>query len=391
MDSTHISDLRLARFRATDAFDLVLFERLAFGEQAALADLRSDPSFYGVLKPRGADGLTVKAVDRDTALLWLTLKDAGELPSFVWAGDADVAAQGVRQLVLDGILEIELGTAFVSGPGAAAAFSTASASAPAGRIAAMSRAALAYAEQLEIDDLETLAGRLYQFGREPRTATWAAALPDAPAVLRYVGASGDTVLARDLAGEWRMSDASATGWLAWSRARAPASTLAADAPTYKLYVSPTAAHLPAAFAAVARLKPDEPRHFKVGADAVGVLRPDKLVLYFPTLEALHGSASELRRALGGVPGHGVPFSAEIAGDGLLSWGIDPPKAARRISWQEPESWRLWVVRRLAAAMIAARQSKPAGIGPAAFALERLRHEGVDVVGWTPSAALWQHP
>jgi hypothetical protein len=84
----------------------------------------------------------------------------------------------------------------------------------------------------------------------------------------------------------------------------------------------------------------------------------------------------------------VPFSAEITADGLLSWGMDPPGTQRVLAWQEPESWRLWVVRRLAAAMIAAQSDPGSTMTPAEFALERLRHEGVDVEGWTPAASIW---
>jgi hypothetical protein len=68
--------------------------------------------------------------------------------------------------------------------------------------------------------------------------------------------------------------------------------------------------------------------------------------------------------------------------------MDPPQSERLLSWQEPESWRLWIVRRLAAAMIAAQNDPGAGMAAGQFALERLRHEGVDVEKWTPSISIW---
>jgi hypothetical protein len=92
--------------------------------------------------------------------------------------------------------------------------------------------------------------------------------------------------------------------------------------------------------------------------------------------------------LDAIPAHGVPFTAEITGNGLLSWGMDPPQSERMLAWQEPESWRLWVVRRLAAAMIAAQVDARSSMPPWEFALERLRHEGVDVEGWVPSTSIW---
>jgi hypothetical protein len=69
--------------------------------------------------------------------------------------------------------------------------------------------------------------------------------------------------------------------------------------------------------------------------------------------------------------------------------MDPPQTQRVLSWQEPESWRLWIVRRLAAAMIAAQGDAKPGMTPVQFALERVRHEGVDVETWTPSVSIWR--
>jgi hypothetical protein len=74
--------------------------------------------------------------------------------------------------------------------------------------------------------------------------------------------------------------------------------------------------------------------------------------------------------------------------------MDPPRSERLLSWQEQGSWRLWVVQRLAAALIAARAApettmQPTTMQPWQFALARLRREGIDVDRWIPSAAIWQ--
>jgi hypothetical protein len=126
--------------------------------------------------------------------------------------------------------------------------------------------------------------------------------------------------------------------------------------------------------------------FKVGADAAGLLRPDKMVAYFDNFEALAAVADSLADALAGVSAHGVPFSAEITSDGLLSWGVDPPREERPPGWSGGQSWRLWVTNRLAGALLAARGQ---GVEePWRFALERLRVEGVDVERWVPASSLW---
>jgi hypothetical protein len=85
------------------------------------------------------------------------------------------------------------------------------------------------------------------------------------------------------------------------------------------------------------------QQFKVGRDIYGMLRPDKLVAYFATQQQLCETSERLYARVGGMAAHGVPFTCELHGDGLLSWGMDPPKRAQVLAWQERQSWRFWVV------------------------------------------------
>ena len=96
------------RLRANAAFELVLFDRLPAGERRLLAGMARDPEHYGVLRPRPGSGLGLKAVDRETALLFLTLARPGPLPGYVRSrlGEA-AAAAALARLVADGVLEIE--------------------------------------------------------------------------------------------------------------------------------------------------------------------------------------------------------------------------------------------------------------------------------------------
>ena len=96
--------------------------------------------------------------------------------------------------------------------------------------------------------------------------------------------------------------------------------------------------------------------------------------------------------IAGIAAQGVPFTSEIGGDGLLSWGVDPPAGERSSLWDGRESWRLWLSHRLARALIDARAAETpenAGIEPWRFALERVRLDGVDTATWTPGALLWK--
>ncbi len=120
-----------------------------------------------------------------------------------------------------------------------------------------------------------------------------------------------------------------------------------------------------------------------------MLRPDKMVAYFSSYEDLMGTAEKLKEELAGCAGQGVPFTAELAGDGLLSWGVDPPAEEHGLPWLGRESWRLWVTNRLAVALIAASTGGSANLEPWQFALRRLQLEGVDTRLWTPAGTDWK--
>ena len=362
-------------FRANPVYELVLYDRLAAGERELLADLRRDADFYGVLRPRvAAPAAGVKAVDRETALLLLTLREPGPLPAYVAGLFGHRAGRAVAQLVADGVLELAAGDGFVSGAGAIHLLSDGEPAEPArdgagrelGALAALSRDALRYAEALPIDEPLRLSARLYGYHRRPLTPAWKRRLPDAAAVRRFLGiegiasgGAGGAAFAR----RWAPLPPS-PAWISW-QGRGAARRLPAAGPMYKLYVSPRTEWVgesgsggsggPGFLAVAAALAGAGAPQFKVGADAAGLLRPDKIVAYFPDFEALAGAAELLREALAGVPAHGVPFTAEIAGGGLLSWGVDPPRG-EGLPWagHGQESWRLWLTHRLARALISAR-------------------------------------
>jgi len=293
----------------------------------------------------------------------------------------------VWEFVLDGVLEMEENGSFVAGSEAADLLSNGRRSVTQGRLARLSMLALRYGEKLGFDDPQLLAGWLYQFGRQPVSPFWARRLANSEAVLAFLGAGTGSDLRQRLDADWEIrKDAEAQGWLAWMNRRR--GEVGQSKVTHKLYISPQVEEMPDVFATVLGVLSTRSAHFKIGSDAAGLLRPDKMVVYFGDQDSLLEVALELAKQLSSVAPHGVPFSAEITPNGLLSWGMDPPQTEHVLTWQEPESWRQWVVRRLAAAMIAAQSNSHATMTPADFALERLRHEGVDVDDWKPTASIW---
>jgi hypothetical protein len=399
------------RLRANPAFELVLFDRLPAAEQRLLGALTGDPEHYGVLRPAAGSGLGVKAVDRETALLFLTLAaQPGALPRYVRQrlGDGG-AAVVLARLVADSVLEIEVAPERFAGGAAAGAESAAGADgAGGGRVAALSRQALLYAQRLAhtLPAAEPLwlSWRLYEFHRRPVTPWWRRTLPDGEAVRRYLGLAGAG--AALLERHWRSRPPAAAApeaiWLRWRPRddRDAASGGRGDgAATYKLYVSPVTEALPDVFLPVLDgLAAVGAPGFKVGGTASGLLRADKLVAYFATLDELAAAATAVGERLGDTPAHGVPFTSEIGGGGLLSWGVDPPPSPPgTLPWTANSSWRLWLTHRLARALLAAvragdGESGEGGEGggePWRFALERLRLDGVDTATWTPAEALWR--
>jgi hypothetical protein len=378
------------RLRMNPAYELVLFDRLSRADQQALGGLRHDPESYGVLRPRNDAGLTIKSVSRDTALLLFTLQTPGTLPRYAVEALGERRDSTIGQMVLDGILEIEDGGKMLSGPAAYALFlDDAKPRVDENALAALSRRALEYAEALETSVPTALSRRLYDYNHVPATPRWRRLLPDEAAAELHLGVNG---MAAALARTWtRLPDSRSSGWMAWQARRLTLEH--AGATTYKLYVSPSCSQLRAAFeATVEAVARSGAFSWKVGNDFAGLLRPDKIVVYFREFTNLQATAADILRKLEGCPAQGVPFTAELSPLGLLSWGIDPPTEEHTVSWLQRESWRLRICNRLGSALALAKASSEAGVSASRFAMERLRLEGIDTDTWAPTATLgWATP
>ena len=381
-----------ATFRANPAYDLMVFDRLPEYQQTILGDIRNDPDMYGVAFLRDSASRVSKAIDRDTALLFFTLQSPGRLPAYVQHLVADQEGEDIARLVLDGIFEIEHNGSFVSG---ADAYTLLYGIAPlpdaTSLPARLSRAALQYAQALQLNDVMKLAARLYFYHRQPLTPVWRQRFPSQAAIDHFLGLDSDAPIAALIEQHWaRASSASGSkGWHIWRSRRTRSRS---GNQTYKLYISPDFAQVPMAWqAALAVLASHAAHTIKIGCDVHGLLRPDKIVAYFGDFADLEAGASRLQSELGGCAAHGVPFTAAFGEEGLLSWGTDPPRDQQVLQWQASESWRVWICHRLAAALVQAREHPTETIEPWRFAMERLQFEGVDIQTWTPAATIWRAP
>lgn len=397
--------LESATFRFNPGLELVVFDRLDPALRVRLADLTRDPSFYGILVPVGGVPLastaaTARAVDRESALLLLTLRTPGPIPEYARRLLGPNAWHTITGLVLDGVLEIECAGAFRSGAAAVDVIDAVAVDGsdiapddihPRGLVARLSIDALRHAAALPVDDVAELARRLYGYNRLPLTPGNAApALPTTDLARLGLDARG---VAATLDREWTCTASGVDGeWLCWSAAERWASTDATRG-TCKLYVSPMPEATRGAFAAtVAASTVHDALAFKVGAGHYGLLRPDKIVVYFRHREALYAAAAALTDALAGAPAQGVPFTAAITADGMLSWAADPPAHVGVAGGTGTESWRSWLTMQLAAALIAGRVGQP-GVpdrpDPVRFALRRASALRIDPQTWIPADTVWR--
>ena len=409
-----------AVFRFNPALELVLFDRLEAGIRTRLAELSRDPAFYGVLLPtdRGPDRhdlarpATTRPVERETALLLLTLRTPGPLPQYARRLLAHDRGHAIANLVLDGVLEIEVDGLFRSGPAAIDALAQdwpelggpdqegAPSAMARSVVAHLSMQALRHAARLPIDDVAALGGRLYRYNRLPPTppplfiARGAEGRGPGSSDLARLGLA-DSRIAAALGRGWVSTGSGASdGWMSWGP-RAGVDSPGGVRGTIKLYVSPLPPDVPATLAAsLAAAVAHRALALKVGAGPYGLLRPDKLVIYFGRREQLQAAASRLAGELAGIPAHGVPFTAAVTDDGLLSWGADPPThdgAGGLVGRAATESWRSWLTTQLAAAIIAGRgAAEPATAERSAvrFALRRAAALQVDPATWTPRDTMW---
>jgi hypothetical protein len=365
--------------RANPEFDLIPAERIE-GRERELCS--ASDRWYGILRPRQGSALAPRSCDPDTALLFVTLTQPAAVPSYMRGrlGDEETS-RVIARLVLDDVLQVADGGRFVSGAAAGAVLHGGGSPGGTGRIAGLSLAALRYGEELMTAGVTgaALARRLYGYGRQPATSALAVRLA-ATQSRRNV-----TIADAQLLRGWIPVQEPSAGiyWHRWQRREVRAAALPDLRGEYKLYVSPAPEAIEPAFTAVAELL--RGTHgaiaFKLAAGWRGLARPDKLVAYFDDLDDLLAAATSLREPLEGTPAHGVPFTAAITRDGLLSWAIDPP-----VQGGASTSWRAWVADRLAEYLVRARAGP---LEPWQFALDRLQLAGVDTDTWVPSPAMWQ--
>jgi hypothetical protein len=372
-----------SRFRANPRYELVWLGDLPERARQDLTNLMSDQDLAGILRPLGPSSLRPKALTQIAADLYTRLRIPGPVAGSLGDGSQPISSDEIAGLVLGGVLEVETDSGFITGPDAQGLLPNPgwAADVNRGRIPTLSLEAMRYGLRLDAMEVPALTARLYFYNRFPVTRSMKLRLPTPEAVACYLGVHDGGPM-RSLLGRWTaMPSGGDVGWSTW---RSNFSTRSDGIP-FKLYVSPTPDATSEALSCVLEgfSRCDSVAAFKVPRDVHGLCRPDKIVAYVVDEEALHRLGAALAERMHGIPAQGVPFTAAISEDGLLSWGQDPPRPRRG----QAESWRLWVIQRLASYLSEARAGAY-DVDPIAFALERIGLDGVDPVDWSPSPDIW---
>ena len=296
------------------------------------------------------------AIDCNTALLLHTLSEPSPIPAFAASGLLKHRAAALRQLVLSHLVEVERPDgSFASGQPGAALIGGAAAS----EVDELAMRAVVFAAAIRHLPPEALTAALYTYNTAPVQRVWRSTMGEDIQVRAFLRLD-----------ELRASVQQTDGW--WyvhpQNAGRPADV------ANKLYISPITDSLPLVIDRAAPLLAARAQQWKVGRGLAGIVRPDKCVAYFGSPDALIDTADELAAMLDGVPAQGVPFTAALTPNRLLSWAIDPPET----------SWRHWVSETLAHSLAAAATGDGSPDDAALHALNVLETRGVDLSTFSPS-------
>ncbi len=372
----------LSVFRSNREYKLVPYGNLTKGQRKTLSDLCQSMDFHSVLFPVNNQNLSIKAICRKTAIIFEKLQQPGLLPDqFITSHNESESI--IEKLVLDSILEIELNGSFISGPSAFQYFTINNEKTSKNIISKLSINALKYAQELDLMDSSLLSLRLYNYNRCPLNP-W-----DCQAIEREQHLFGDKEV---LYGKWNTDKWTKIDiapkyqdyWVVWKLLNHHKEI---NDRVYKLYISLPLNTLLEIFGKIMNvLAETNVISIKVGTTLGNLLRSDKFMAYFNNTKDLRLASEKLERVLKGVKAQGVPFTAQIAKNGVLSWGVDPPSDNNR----SDQSWRSWITIQLSNALITAKRVKNLNIEPWEYALNRLQLEGVDTDTWIPSKNIWNN-
>jgi hypothetical protein len=309
----------------------------------------------------------------DEVVLLTSLKAAGHLPPALREQISD-CDQLLARLVLDGLVEVRRDGRFQSGVAALQLEAGGRRDETHGdEPRRISELALEYALAVRHLDPSILAERLYAFNSLPTTRP---TQRDASAEFALqTSIDPDNPVLKIGSHEWTVQPGRA--WLYFRRG-------SSSGGRFKIYLSPRPQDIPHVIRGFAEVLGSRTSAgvFKIAFPSEALRRPDKIVAYVPTFNALQETLSRLVALSLDATVQAVPFSAPVPRAPLLSWGVDPPNESKGPSC----SWRSWLTRQLAecAHVIPLTEDSADALSHLKVAL-RLRN--IDPVTWLPRQQL----
>ena len=374
-------------FRPGPLYELTEWNQLNSATKALLAGMYNEQEIYGVFQPVANDtGVTVKVAYKEVALLYVHLKGSAHLPHYFISSGTTKNNETMARLVLDSILEINWAGNFVSGASALTAIygnAIFENNEMPGYLSELSMKAIRYAWMLDDIDMRSLATKLYTFNSLTWDSAMRAAFLERYSIKEFLFGDSDHTMKKEFEVDWYFVEGSEKkGWLSWVRYSKRKMGTLPSGQTYKLYISPLINDLPAVLQkSIPILTASDAISFKTGSTLPGLLRPDKLVVYFEYPEALFQTVGLLKQELKCYAAQGVPFSAQLDETGFLSHGIDPP-GSEVLDAIESGSWRTKIADMLALAIIQTKNEKLDWQRSIAFIRAALSTSGIDPKSWT---------
>jgi hypothetical protein len=373
------------RFRTSPMYELREWHVLSQHERELISGLHDEDDVYGVFSPTiPGSSLSVKVAYHEMALVYFHLTQSSKLPHYLTASQDNSFNQAMTRMVLDQVLEIEWNGKFVSGPHATEVIFGQSLYANERLpdfIAGLSRQGIEYVLHLDTTEIKTVANRLYTYNTIPWDSSLKINFSEHTDIRDFVFSASANSFISLLNKEWHLiNDPETDYWLGWTRRH-----FANTSPTiYKLYISPVIHDLPQVINVVLPILTSSAAFsFKIGNSIQGLLRPDKMVLYFNDKSSLLQTGEELKDKLKDYRVQGVPFTAQIDDKGILSWGVDPP-GSDILESIEGGSWRCKVTDQIALAVVQSKTEDLDQRQTIDFISSRLFVAGINPYDWTPS-------
>jgi hypothetical protein len=372
-------------FRTGAVFQLKEWHQLSNSERQLVKELSGSDDLYGLFLPATQEpDLTAKLAYTDTALLYFHFQKNLRLPYAFANQPEETINKLLLHLVLDRLLEIEWKGKFVCGSGAVEALFGHAAFTETTQpsfLSSLSLQAISSAYRLRHQEVKPLAQWLYTCHTWPLdAATKSQYTSSAQTVYEILLSKSNRQTHELLEQSWRfVSPLPRFSWYSWLK---PAAQLSNSRPTYKLYISPAPSELPEVLSTVIPvLTTGDAFCFKIGATVQGLMRPDKLIVYFTRREALFETALVLEKYLQAHGVQGVPFTCQLDQRGMLSWGVDPP-AEEVLQSVEDGSWRTRVTEQLALAILQAKKGELTFPSAVPFLKAKLLAAGINPFDWT---------